>query len=431
MAAKEGLDAHCFRTLFNQRLYEETLCRKKIIPKVGFNIREGDYPEVRKQILKRGWRRLASPRSEVAKAMIREFYANVARTEEQVAGLDQHPYTSYVRGVEIDFSLENMRRVMRFKEETPEAQHNYHHRHPTNEELNEVLRDFCEEGATWKMGKGRNPKPIQLRRPELHPLARGWQEFIINNLAPTGNKSEITVARAMLIYSIIRGDEIRAEEIIADNIILISQGLGGKGKLGYPSTIYKLCKAAKIGIQTELSNYKEVVQTLKQKQQELFANTNNMCNRILTQQEMMNKEVIDLKKWQVSETVGRDTQMKKVMEAWTEQHGYMEDMSKQMKKWTRNASARECYHIWAHQQLNPNLVEMPVTKLVKLIYENCDKKMPAFLGCLKSDHEAGSSSQAAPPATPTATPTSAATTTPAPAPQHAQDDYYPEQFFQN
>ncbi|MED6171299.1 hypothetical protein PIB30_039564 [Stylosanthes scabra] len=96
--------------------------------------------------------------------------------------------------------------------------------------------------------------------------------------------------------------------------------------------------------------------------------------------------------------------------------------------------SQECYDIWAHQQLNPNLVEMPVTKLVRLIYDNCDKKRPAFLRCLKSNHEAGSSSQAAPPATPTAAPTSAATATttptPAPAPQHDQDDYYPEQFFQ-
>ncbi|MED6163085.1 hypothetical protein PIB30_076520 [Stylosanthes scabra] len=72
---------------------------------------------------------------------------------------------------------------------------------------------------------------------------------------------------------------------------------------------------------------------------------------------------------------------------------------------------------------------MPVTKLTKLIYENCDKKRPAFLGCLKTNLQAGSSSQAAPPATPSAAPTSAATATPAPAPtpapQHAQDDYYP------
>ncbi|MED6183056.1 hypothetical protein PIB30_034481 [Stylosanthes scabra] len=257
MADEEILDAHCFRTLFNQRLYEETVCRKKIIPKVGFNITEGLHPEVRERILKRSWRRLASPGSEVGKAMIREFYANVARTKEEVAGLDQHPYTSYVRGKKIDFSPENIRRVMRFKEETPGVQHNYHHRRLTEEELNLILRELCEEGASWKMGKGKDPKPIQLRRPELTNLARGWQEFIIHNLLPTGNKSEITVAKAILIHSIIRGDEIRAEEIIADNIILITQGLGGKGMIAFPSTIYKLCKAAKVKMGREYGGYEE------------------------------------------------------------------------------------------------------------------------------------------------------------------------------
>ncbi|MED6109823.1 hypothetical protein PIB30_037131 [Stylosanthes scabra] len=165
MADEEILDSYCFLTLFNQRLFEEIVCKKKIIPEVGFNIREGLYPEVRDQILKRGWRRLASPNSEVAKAM--------------------------------------------------------------------------------------------LRRPELTNLARGWQEFIIHNLLPTGNKSEITVARAMLINSIIRGDEIKAEEIIADNIILITQGLGGKGKIAFPSTIYNLCKAAKVKMGREYGGYEE------------------------------------------------------------------------------------------------------------------------------------------------------------------------------
>ncbi|MED6174275.1 hypothetical protein PIB30_067560 [Stylosanthes scabra] len=107
------------------------------------------------------------------------------------------------------------------------------------------------------MEKGKDPKPIQLRRPELTNLARGWQEFIIHNLLPTGNKSEITVARAMLIHSIIRGDEIRVEEIIADNIILITQGLGGNGKIAFPSTIYKLCKAAKVKMGWEYGGYEE------------------------------------------------------------------------------------------------------------------------------------------------------------------------------
>ncbi|MED6175748.1 hypothetical protein PIB30_081287, partial [Stylosanthes scabra] len=113
-----------------------------------------------------------------------------------------------------------------------------------DQQLDVVIRDLCIEGATWKMGTGRNPKPIQLRRQELRPLARGWQELIIHNIIPTGNKSEITVARAMLIHSIIQGDDVRAEDIIAGNMVIIAQSIKGRGLLGFPSTIYKLCKEA-------------------------------------------------------------------------------------------------------------------------------------------------------------------------------------------
>ncbi|MED6153164.1 hypothetical protein PIB30_098961 [Stylosanthes scabra] len=41
-----------------------------------------------------------------------------------------------------------------------------------------------------------------------------------------------------------RGEDIRAEDIIADKIVRMAQGIKEKGKLGFPSTIYKLCKEA-------------------------------------------------------------------------------------------------------------------------------------------------------------------------------------------
>ncbi|MED6177411.1 hypothetical protein PIB30_097856 [Stylosanthes scabra] len=122
--------------------------------------------------------------------MIQEFYANEARSEEDMEGLDEQPYKSYVRGKEIDFSHDNIRRVMRFREATPGAEKNYDNMQSHDQQLDQVLRDLCIPGATWKMGKGRHPKPIQLRKQELLPLARGWQEFIIHNIFPTDNKSE-------------------------------------------------------------------------------------------------------------------------------------------------------------------------------------------------------------------------------------------------
>ncbi|MED6159281.1 hypothetical protein PIB30_040886 [Stylosanthes scabra] len=133
---------------------------------------------------------------------------------------------------------------MRFKAKTLGAETDYKTHQATDKRLDEVLADLRIPGATWRLSSSQPAVPIQLRRTELHPLAKGWQEFIIHSLVPTGNKSEITVARAILIHSIIRGEEVRAKDIIADNMAVMAQGLQSKGNLGFLSTIYKLCKDA-------------------------------------------------------------------------------------------------------------------------------------------------------------------------------------------
>ncbi|MED6126617.1 hypothetical protein PIB30_080100 [Stylosanthes scabra] len=115
-----------------------------------------------------------------------------------------------------------------------------------DQKLDEVLQQLCVPGATWKLSTSQPVQPIQLKRQDLFSLARGWHEFIIHSIIPTGNKSDITIARAILIHSIINGEDVRAEELIANNIAIIAQGVQGKGKLTFPSTIYRQCKAAGI-----------------------------------------------------------------------------------------------------------------------------------------------------------------------------------------
>ncbi|MED6202096.1 hypothetical protein PIB30_101889 [Stylosanthes scabra] len=133
---------------------------------------------------------------------------------------------------------------MRFKAEIVGAETDFKTRQATDQRLDEVLADLCIPGVTWRLSSSQPAVPIQLRRTELCPLPKGWEEFIIHSLVPTGNKPKITVARAILIHSIMRGEEVRAEDIIADNMAVIAQGLQSKGNLGFPSTIYKLCKDA-------------------------------------------------------------------------------------------------------------------------------------------------------------------------------------------
>ncbi|MED6212192.1 hypothetical protein PIB30_080862, partial [Stylosanthes scabra] len=42
------------------------------------------------------------------------------------------------------------------------------------------------------------------------------------------------------------GEDVRAEEIIADKMVRMAQGIKEKGKLGFPSSFYKLCKEASV-----------------------------------------------------------------------------------------------------------------------------------------------------------------------------------------
>ncbi|MED6226755.1 hypothetical protein PIB30_106828 [Stylosanthes scabra] len=126
-----------------------------------------------------------------------------------------HTFRSYVTGKVVDFSPENLRNVMRFRAHVQGAATDFEARKEHDQQLDQVLADLCIPGATWKLSTGQLRVPIQLRRQELNPVARGWHE---------------------------------AEDIIADKIVRMAQGIKEKGKLGFPSTIFKLCKEAGVPI---------------------------------------------------------------------------------------------------------------------------------------------------------------------------------------
>ncbi|MED6150782.1 hypothetical protein PIB30_075823 [Stylosanthes scabra] len=171
------LDDHHFRKEFDQQLFESHVRRKKVIPEVGFNLNDDEYPQIKEQFTLRGWRRLAAPNMGISKLLVQEFYANATVSDEEVANAEQLW-----------------------------AETDYKTRQATDQRLDEVLADLCIPGATWRLSSGQ-----------------------------PANKSEITIAR---------GEKVRSEDIIADNMAVIAQGLQSKGNLGFTSTIYKLCKDA-------------------------------------------------------------------------------------------------------------------------------------------------------------------------------------------
>ncbi|MED6201214.1 hypothetical protein PIB30_092691 [Stylosanthes scabra] len=129
-----------------------------------------------------------------------------------------HTYKSFVRGVPVDFSPENIQSVMRFRAQVEGATTDFETRKEHDQQLDRVLADLCMLGATWKLSTGQQRVPIQLRR-------------------DPGDKSNPH-------HCIMNGEDVHAEEKIADKMVRMAQGIKEKGKLGFPSTIYKLCKEA-------------------------------------------------------------------------------------------------------------------------------------------------------------------------------------------
>ncbi|MED6140958.1 hypothetical protein PIB30_098663 [Stylosanthes scabra] len=146
--------------------------------------------------------------------------------------------------------------------------------------------------------------------------------------------------------------------------------------------------------------YMDELAAMKAKQEEFFSNQVNQYNFIRQDHKLLGKEILDVKKYQMSAVTmgsggsGSSTQPPpppppyepdQALMKIREQHATFTEIYRQLKDWTRNASGRESYMVWAHQLANPNLVEMSSQKIVKQIYDNIDRKRPMFRGLLKSD----------------------------------------------
>ncbi|MED6138661.1 hypothetical protein PIB30_076510 [Stylosanthes scabra] len=166
-------DNHRFKIAFNEELYNTIVKNKKVIAECCIDLDKDEYPEVKEQIALRGWRRLAAPKQEISIDLIHEFYANVVVTEEEIEEAGGYTFRSFVRGVPVDFTPENIRTVMCFRAQVQGATTDFESRKEHDQQLDRVLADLCMPGATWKLSTGQLRVPIQLRRQELNPVARG------------------------------------------------------------------------------------------------------------------------------------------------------------------------------------------------------------------------------------------------------------------
>ncbi|MED6180668.1 hypothetical protein PIB30_012266 [Stylosanthes scabra] len=110
--------------------------------------------------------------------------------------------------------------------------------------LDHVQEDLCIEGGEWVRHK--DGRPHYLRRADLEPMTKGWYDFVRRSIMPTTNRSELTVERAVLIHSIIIGENINVKEIIAKQFYKFIYKTDLASSLPFPSIIAALCADAKV-----------------------------------------------------------------------------------------------------------------------------------------------------------------------------------------
>ncbi|MED6199356.1 hypothetical protein PIB30_075218, partial [Stylosanthes scabra] len=133
-------------------------------------------------------------------------------------------------------------------------------------------------------------------------------------------------------------------------------------------------------MQNAQAQYLEELKALRTKQDDMCTQQDNFYREVGKEQGEMAKEIEEIKKFQVNQTLMGflPSPIEKLEERVHKYQNEIIEMRKQTKEWTKNASSREAYCCWAHQQANPNLVEIPIHKIPDFVHENAAKGRHIF-----------------------------------------------------
>ncbi|MED6120761.1 hypothetical protein PIB30_024050 [Stylosanthes scabra] len=179
----------------------------------------------------------------VGHLMVKEFYTNAWEPDKEKR--KPYTYTTIVSGIDISFAPSNIKRVLILRNDPPPNAVSHHERKANKDyRLEHVLVDLCIKGANWVRHK--DGRPHYLRRADLEPMTKGWYDFVSRSIIPTTNRFKLTVERVVLIHSIIIGENINVEEIIADQIYKFVYKTDLSSSLPFPSIKAALCADAKV-----------------------------------------------------------------------------------------------------------------------------------------------------------------------------------------
>ncbi|MED6184627.1 hypothetical protein PIB30_049267 [Stylosanthes scabra] len=246
--AQSSSEVPRFKTPFHAAHFKGKLSARKVLPELIIQVNDEISSPCAVQNKMRKWEKFTNPIQAVGHNMVKEFYANAWEPDKDKR--KPYTYTTMVRGKDINFAPSDIKRVLKLKKDTLPNVGSYHERKANKDfRLEEVQECLCLEGGEWV--HHRDGMPHYLKRTDLDPMAKGWYDFLCRSVLPTTNRSEVTVERAVLIHSIIIGENINVEEIIADQIYKFVYKTDLSSSLPFPSIIAALCLEAKAFIKDD------------------------------------------------------------------------------------------------------------------------------------------------------------------------------------
>ncbi|KOM47727.1 hypothetical protein LR48_Vigan07g143100 [Vigna angularis] len=161
--------------------------------------------------------------------VVKEFYTNARSLGDH----GNEDYMSYVRGQAILYDPDSINRFLNTEWVGEQCQFAL-----TMEER----ADFVDVESVLCVPRGhfqrnRNGAVVNIKRADLTRLEKYWIAFSDANIQPYSHVFDITISRAVLLYSMLRGMSINIGQVIANEIQVCANTMNNKGPLGHPSLI--------------------------------------------------------------------------------------------------------------------------------------------------------------------------------------------------
>ncbi|MED6134684.1 hypothetical protein PIB30_039329 [Stylosanthes scabra] len=246
--AQSSSEVPRFKSNFHEAHFKGKLSARKVLPKLIIEVNDEILSPCAMQIKMRKWEKFTNPIQAVGHNMVKEFYTNAWEPDKDKR--KPYTYTTMVRGKDINFAPNDIKRVLKLRKDPLPNVGSYYERKANKDfRLEEVQECLCLEGE--ELVRHRDGRPHYLKRTDLNPMAKGWYDFVCRSILPTTNRSEVTVERAVLVHSIIIGENINVEEIIADQIYKFIYKTDLSSSLPFPGIITALCLEAKVVIRDD------------------------------------------------------------------------------------------------------------------------------------------------------------------------------------